>query len=68
MISSALVEGAREGEVEEEARDMEELLVRWIWELSRGVHESGRRTRATSNAIHGEPREERTRKTSRRGE
>ena len=43
---------------------MEELLVRWIWELWRGARESGRRARAASSAVHGELRKEKKRRGS----
>ena len=62
-----VVDGAREGGVEEEARKVDELRVKWIWDPWRETRESGRRVRAVSRAVHGEPKEEERRTTSRRG-
>ena len=58
--------GARFGGVGKGAREVEELQVKWIWNLWRGARESGRRARAASRAVHGEPRKEKKRRARRR--
>ena len=56
-IPGALVEGAREGEFEEEARKVDELRVKWIWDSWRETRDSGWRARGASCVVHGETEE-----------
>ena len=63
-----MVDEAREGGVEEEARKVDKLQVKWIWDPWRETRESGRRARVVSNAVHGEPREEKERRARRKRE
>ena len=68
MVPGDLVDGDREGGVEEEARKVDELRVKWIWDPWREARESGRRTRRASRAVHGEHRKEKERKARRKRE
>ena len=53
---------ARIGGVGKDAREVEELRVKWIWNSWSGARESGRRARTASNAVHGKHREEKERR------
>ena len=68
MIPSEVRIRAVIGGVEEEAKEVDDIWVKWIWDTWRGARESGRRTGSRSNSVHGVGRKKKMNKGAREAE